>query len=396
MTWHAIRRLGSRQLALGSLVVAVAATPAVIWVTGQSGRAAAGSPVASAATIEDARRFDRDVRRSLSPMLMHVRALPTALARLAATPGGGADRDLGAQATRWADDSATARDLVGRLHPVDVPEAVEIQSLYVDGTMLYTEAARLAAQAALTPASRQDLARGGLRLLLLGDRAFDVGRRLLRRYSGAEPETWVLAAAVPDFAKEGLDPDQPGPPAAGRSGLEPTSTPTVPDDRWFSRSRSVLETARDVLDNHDGLYQGQGDPSGAAVADARQLEAASTRLAQPIPTSRQAAEGVVALRLALLTTGQSWRGHHNDPGVLSAARLRLIGERLWTAGANLLARSGIQVPAFPAATDAGIDPGILWAGGRFEGHPPALKPGGDPADGVPGGLPEPRLEGLGP
>jgi hypothetical protein len=369
----------------------------MIWMTGPSGRAMAGSSVASPSTIEDARQFDRDVRRSLSPMLMHVRALPKALARLATTPGGAADQDLGAQASRWADDTATSRDLVGRLQPLDVPEGSEIQSLYVNGTMLYAEGARLAAQAATTPASRQGLARGGLRLLLLGDRAFDVGRRLLRRYDGVEPETLVFAAPVPDFAKEGLDPDHPGPAADGRSGLEPTTTPTVPDDRWLSRNGTVLGAARDALDNDRGLYRGQGDPSGAAVADARQLEAASAGLAQPIPTSKEAAEGVVALRLALLTTGQSLRGLHNaDQGVLSAARLRLIGERLWTAGTTLLARSGIGVRAFPHTNDAGIDPGLLLAGGRFNGHPPALRPGGDPGDGVPGGLPEPGLEVLDP
>src|SRR5438067_1009561 len=68
---------------------------------------------AGSAPSEGASRLYADVRTSLVPLLNHVRSLQTTL-----VAGSGTDPPapgLAAQAGGWADDIATARDLVGRL-----------------------------------------------------------------------------------------------------------------------------------------------------------------------------------------------------------------------------------------------------------------------------------------
>ena len=381
--------VGRREMALGGILMVVFALTLVVGLTkGASSTTGAGGG--------DVARFDTQVRRSLSPLLVHVRALPQALKSLAGSTAGGVNTALAGETARWVDDDATARDLVRRLHPPAVADGAVIQNLYVVGAMFYTEAARAAGQAASSPAARQEVARSGLRLLLLGDRTFDVGRRLLLPYEvRGEGEHWVFPLAVPDFAKEGLDPDHPGPPADGRSGFEPAGIPSVADSQWMKREGPEVETALRVLGQVRSLfYTGPRDPATLDTADEGRhaLVSASTSLAQPVPSSQAAAEGVVALRLAMLTEVEAldalhWVGADQQ----EPARLRLIGEQMWTLGTGLMQGAGMPTDRIRSVTDPEADPGLLLAGGRFGGHPPALRPGQDVGAGIPSGLPNVNL-----
>jgi hypothetical protein len=205
-----------------------------------------------------------------------------------------------------------------------------------------------------------------------------------------------MPAEVPDFAKEGLDPDQPGPVTPGGSGFEAANVPVVPDSDWLTRNATKLVGARRVILEGHRLYEDGAPAAGTELADARGLEAESRTLAQPVPAGDNAAQGVVAFRLALLTEGESLRALTFGNGdALTASRLRMIGEEVWAAGAALLDRSDVGDVRARLAMNADLDPGLLLVGGRFNGHPPVLRPGEDPSTGVPGGLPDPHLPSLG-
>ncbi len=383
-----IRRSHRRHLVLDCLLVAAVVSLAVLWLTHQRGvavrRASSTHPVATTGVAESP--FDRDLRRSLSPMLTHVRQLPAVLKNLGNGTGKTSD-SLAALTAQWVESRATARDLVGRLAPPAGRLGPEIKELDVTATMLQLEAARAASQATKDATAAAETARSGSRLLLLGDRTFDLARRLSLPGDGASK--LVFPREAPDFAKEGLDPDHPAAAADGRSGFQ-SDGPTVPVKHWLGQHRDAVDEARRVMTATASAYGQDAIRPEPAVPAARRLEASAASLGDLLPAEGTAREGVTALRLGLLTTAESLRtlGGSGVDHLTSATRLRLIGERLWASGAKLLGHSGAAKTNQLRTASSGLDPELLLVGGVFGGHPPALQPDEDVGAGVPGGLPE--------
>jgi hypothetical protein len=121
---------------------------------------------------------------------------------------------------------------------------------------------------------------------------------------------------------------------------------------------------------------------------AARLDAAGAGLGEAVPEKPVGRQGDVALRLALLVQAESLRvaaSPAQDGAAPIARRLRLIGDQLWTLGAEMLRAAGAKLPE-DGIGDPGLDPGLLREGGLFKGNPPPLRPGDPPDKDVPGGL----------
>jgi hypothetical protein len=332
--------------------------------------------------------FYQQARSSLSPLIIHTLELPQALREIAFPKVAGAapSADLSATAGSWTDDFATARDLVGRL---SAPSQVcaQAQSLYESAAMLEVEAARVLVEAATSSDSRarQDAARAGYRYHLVSERLFDSAYRLLNQQGDLRDGKLYFPAAVPDFRAAGLDPDKPAKTLGPQAEIE-RPVPTVPAEQWFSPQNPVLAGALHVYAATAASY-GSAAPQQAATA--AKLTKLAAELGGSVPATTPAREGSVATRLSLVVLGESLRPQTgNGEAPRAAARLRMIAERLWSAG---LAAASEEIPASSQAAlspaKAALDEGLLRRGGLFNGSPPPLAPGQDPATGVPGGLP---------
>jgi hypothetical protein len=342
----------------------------------------------AAARNDDSIRFYGEVRGSLAPLLQHARILPKTLAELAKTP---AHAETAALAARWANDMATARDLVGRLRPPSEGEGVNLRNLYQTAVMLQLEAARTVplAVASSTQRGRETASRAGSRLFIIGDRTFDLSRRVLDSTGDILAPDMVLPAEVPDWGREGLDEDQLGLASPDRSGFSDDPVPI--DSAYAERHRGELVGAAAVLDSVRLLYRSGAD-SASAASSARQLQALAEQLGVSVPETKLGRAGIVAYRLALLVHAESLRAltlAGGSAAIVQAQRLRLIAERLWTTGRQLLRSAGVPSPVTVRAAD--LPASLLDDGGLFNGHPPPLRLGDGPDAGVPGGLPDVRL-----
>lgn len=326
--------------------------------------------------------FYQDVKASLAPLLIHIRHIPEVLHAHAAPTAPAPPLSMRDTGRSWADDVATARDLVARLSPPSDDAGALTLELYELAVLFYGESARVVED--LTVVSPQggvetaEFARSGLRLRLLGDRIFDQAKRVLGDPSGPEARRGrpqvaqsTLPDPVPDFAAEGIEPI--GNVTSGSEGAKTRRT-----DRWLAQIRDLLGATA-----HSFRADAVPPPSGTVAA----LET----LARSAPSP--STEGIVAARLSALSHAEALRrlkeaktvSPSTSPALERARRLRLISERLWSVAESLLRREGTGT-ADPLPS-SGIDRSLLYHGGAFDGHPPLLRPGDDPGTGLPGGLP---------
>lgn len=341
VTW---RRL-SLAVGCAALLASAVAIPAVTMAH-SDGATRSAQLTASGPVI---RAYYRAARTSLSPLIVHVRDIPTALASLASTTpvGGGA---VARTAPGWVEDCATARDLVGRVTSLPGPVGTQVTRLYQTAATLQAEAARAAVTAAdETSDQRMADARVGQHLYSLGDRLFDSAYRLLNSRGALSTMEMRFPAAVPDFT---------------------AATPTAATD---AASPSASHWS---ITNHQALY------TLMHLAHASDLDTAAITAAQhllnPDVSEPVAQEAVDDLRLAAVVWAQVGTDNERDQ------RVRLIGDRLWSGALDLLSAAGADVtglalPGRPAQS--------LFTGGLFDGHPPALRPGDPPDKDIPGGLP---------
>jgi hypothetical protein len=269
------------------------------------------------ASVADTRAYYQAARASLSPLIVHLRDIPDTLASLASDNGQGS-KAVATAAQSWANDCATARDLVGRLTPLPGPVGAQVARLYQTAAMLQGEAARTAAAAAGAPATQRVAdAEEGRQLYSLGDRLFDSAYRLLNSRGAMSQMEMRFPPALPDYGKA-----QDGTTSRALDGVA----------RWLTA--------------HDGQV---------------------------------AQEAVTDLRLAAAV----WSRTSTDPD--RNARVRLMGDRVWSGALDLLAAAGARVDPYELPTARPEQ--ALFTGGAFNGHPPALPPGDPPGKDVPGGLP---------
>ena len=274
--------------------------------------------------------YYQNVKAALSPLLIHVRDLPSALGPFTPSDPKVPDPSLTATGDKLAADFATARDLVAR---IPAPEPA-IGELYETAVALYVEAARTLA---ILPSAGPDVtetARQALRLRLIGDRIFDQAKRLLGDLRPPSirsklPDEIRLPDPMPDFAGEGIEPTNADGNAAQLDGL------TRPELRLPRHGEAQVSARLAVL----------------VAAESRR-----------VPTSGGAAEAL---------SGR-------------AVRLSAISQQLWDTARRLASREGHRLPPFPGQR---VDPAVLRTGGAFNGHPPAWHPGDDPGAGLPAGLP---------
>jgi hypothetical protein len=343
-------------LALGTLgaLTAAGVVAAQAW-SGNGARPSAASPAPPSATVTEAADLYRDARLSLSPLLVHLpqeQQLFTELLGGKPVVAGTAE-----MVTGWANDDATARDLVGRL---PAPAAIApARDLYRLGAALYAESARTVA-GAITAAAPAAEVRAARRLQLLGDAVFDAGHRLLlpRTETGALTVDRPAAAATPDFAAAGVAPPDGSSPALGGD-----------------RSTLLVDVTR-MMTQTSGWLTGGPTVSGGNGPMAATLRSAASVLAS---------DSDAALAVAALVDAEALRAPAPTDG---ARRLYLIAGELWAAGREIGGGPGSgPAAAPPALPSTGLDPGLLDAGGMFNGHPPALRPGDPPDKDVPGGFP---------
>ena len=191
---------------------------AVVAVGGGSEEPVPAAASRAGADFEQRVAYYADVEAALSPLLIHVRALPAALEYYRAPHQG--TPEIAARAHDLVEDLSTARDLVARLHAPD-PLVGTIHELAV---ISYVESAR-ALERLSTSGDPQAVARQGLRLLAMGDRLFDQAKRLLgdlrpQAVQRQEPDAYRgLPAPVPDWAASGLTPAPPPPDLDRVAGL---------------------------------------------------------------------------------------------------------------------------------------------------------------------------------
>lgn len=344
---------------------------------------------ADARFVAEAKSFYDQVRLSLSPLLGHVQRIKATL-RQALEENETPSASLADVVGPWAEDTATARDLVGRLIPPGRAEGVAVRDLYADSSMLYLESVRTLARTPRIPdaALRHETARSGLRIYDLADRVVDQAKRVLNLHGDLQLGEQTLPAEVPNFSAENLQPGAIGPAAPEGAGFADANEPRLRPGAWSARFAPALRGAMADLGQAAAAYRPAPPAPGALLALAGRLDAAGTEIGAAVPDSPAGREGLIALRLALLVESESLRvaaSPAQDGAPVIAARLRLIGERLWGVGSDLLAGTGAALPA-GGIGDAGLDPALLRDGGLFKGNPPPLRPG-EPADkDVPGGL----------
>lgn len=381
---------------VGFVLLAVTAGGLVAMLLSTEGDSrSTGVEAARIAQQRQATAFYSNVRRSLTPLLNDAPRLSALLDEIASgTEPRPAVSNL---AEQWADNFATARDLVGRLPPLGQRWAQAARALYHLGASVYVEAARgvpRIVEVASRPEQRREALKAARRLQLLGDRLFDAGSRLLRGEESTERSVEVselLPPPVPDFADEAL--------AAGEHAAGPTiPTATSPDQevtspsRWLKRHQSDIAGAVRKLSHPPDWWLQQHASSDVLGMEAQSLEEQVGLLGAPLPAGHTAQEGLHGLRLALLIGAESiralaWADDAGGPDLEASRRLWLLAERLWAVAGDLLVSAGVGTGSLYALTPSGLDPELLDPGGIFHGNPPPLRPGDDPGKDVPGGLP---------
>ena len=366
-SWASVRPSSKAAVIAASAVIALGAGGAVLTV--RDGASANGTP-RDTVTMP----FYADLKISLAPLLAHTVALPAALEQAQRQPVSG---EVAALAGGWADDAATARDLVGRLNPPPSPVGLPARRMCELGAALYVESARTLERLAGEDRdeARNEAATSGLRLRLLADRLFDAAKRLLNP-QWVSDTSLILPAEVPDFEQK-------------EPGLLDHDPDTVPTSRWALNHRSHLADALDVLEQ-TVPFSALADSPDRIPAWSETLRTVGRQLAGPVPATRTAREAGFLFRLALLTqvealTAAATPIGASDSTFAPAQRLRLIGDELWTLSEDLFETDGVRLEQQPLPA-AGIDPTILRRGGLFDGRPPPLAPGDRPDVGVPGGL----------
>jgi hypothetical protein len=319
-----------------------------------------GSIDASATTAEPSPEtlvYFSQLRRGLSPLLLHVRALPATITALERARGVATTSQLN-QAGYMAESFATARDLVGRLRvPPQAPQAVgELMQLscelYRRSALALVELRTVApGEAALVVVRRADA------LHVIGDRIIDQVRRVLavdRAGADAAHIEYRYAPPVPDVAE--------------------LTGSTAPLGVARGSVRSDLEDAAALLDR---LSSGLGRPT---ADDVRTLTNVAMRLQEHAAVGD---EPVVAARLAVLLGLLAADAATHGQGT-SVDVLLMLSNDLWQQGRALASPSRRPLPLLPRPR---IARSLVWTGGAFDGRPPPLKPGQDVGAGLPGGLP---------
>lgn len=359
------RRLVAIGLGVAVLASATVATAAVL---SSDGGTVDTSTLGSA---EQTRSYYATARASLSPLIVHVRELPAALAGLA--EGDAPAAGLRVRAMRWVEDCANARDLVGRIPVPPGPAGSHVGVLYQSAAMLHTEAARLAAAAA-GPGSvdrRRADAVLGQRLYVLGDRMFDSAYRLLNDGGVLTRSDLRFPGAVPDFS------------ASPTGTLAPPAIVPVgaPLGAWIETHRSDVQA----------LVAAMGrEPAGTGAAVAGDLTESQGRLGDPLQEIR-AQESVTGMRLAALVLAEASTRSSSSADV-TTDRLVLLAGRVWSSSAALFPDADLR-SVMTLSSVAAADERVLFTGGHFNGTPPPLGPSDEPGTGLPGGLPtlDPQL-----
>jgi hypothetical protein len=345
--------------------------------------------------------YYHDLELSLAPLLQHALNLRRTLVDLAgdSTSGSPVPRDV---AHTWIEDVATTRDLVGRLTPpkLDDADGGHVHLMYVAGTMLYLETARIADIALGTSdrAEAQQIGRAALRVWLIAERAFDQGRRLLNS-SGSlgNRHDFLTPKEVPDFTEEQIEPGATGPPSLGGSGYLDRDGAAIETQKWGRFYRKPLGDAADLLSGP----RVENPAGGEAKLDHEQLLRLASGLRRvsheltTYPSDGLAREGAVALRLALLTQAESLTLELQTDEKLQkeCQRLGLIGNAIFDVGRKILIGADAinEEQLGVRLTGAALKNRILYEGGLFNGNPPPIAPGESPAKDVPGGLGVPSL-----
>lgn len=300
-----------------------------------------------------------DLRDALSPLLLHVRALPATITALQER-----QTDQGLQPTQvaqlryMAEDFATARDLVGRV-PAPEQAPAPVSELMSIAAQLYRQSAlAITDLATASPAESEAVLGRAAALHQLGDRLIDQSRRVLQ-----------VDKAGPDEAEVEYRYADPVPTVAS------VTSRSVPE-HIVSGGASVVTQARQLLAaaTASGLRLDATRPDpDALLATAGYLEQKAELPGEDVITAR------MAILLAILADDTEAFG--DTP---QAEELRLIAHETWNAAGTM---PGELLADRDALSPARIARGSVWRGGVFNGTPPPIAPGAGPGSGLPGGLP---------
>jgi hypothetical protein len=352
-------RLGSPVAVI--LVATTSLVPPLAWAVDRKPAAVAAT---SAEPDIEARRasaaevtYFRDAGAALTPLLLHVKALPAVLRSVKST--GVVAPSQVSELRRMAEGFATARDLVGRL-PVPVDAPAPVGQLMQVACQLYREAALTGAD--VQPSSGAPAARSTAEqaeaLRLLGDRLIDQVRRLL-----------LIDKASADSAPMQLNYPAPVPPVADITSVavaEGSSGPTT-TQAALSAAWTVLETA--ATGNSGGPQQ----TARALISVASVLQSAHGGQDEDAVTAR------IAILLAVLAQRAEAESRSER-----AAELEMLWIDVWSQAARLKGPHAHTLQALPVAA---LSRAAVWTGGAFNGSPPAMDPRQGVGSGLPGGLP---------
>jgi hypothetical protein len=322
------RRRGWRIALDGALLTALPVL-AILGLSGSNGPRTEPASVTIAERDRDAARFYADLQAALGPFLRHAREIPVMLGAVVDDPV--PDRpDLAALAATWQGTIDEAKRNLDAASPRLGSDGRYVNDLVDSALTLYREAAATAERIGTGPADdRGPSARSALRMLTLGDRLFDAGRRVLYRGGALFPEAMGYPADVPDFPAEGLDPHAPGPRRPGGSGFGATTVPTVTPEEWV-RLRGTDMTAAATLLEHRSAAGALDEVS------ARHAGELSRQLAEPVPAGGLGRPAVAVVRLALLVGAEShWAG---------GSQLGTLAARLRGTASDMLAEDGVRLP----------------------------------------------------
>src|SRR5581483_4522402 len=195
---------------------------------------------------------------------------------------------------------------------------------------------------------RHETARSGLRIYDIADRVFDQAKRVLNLHGDLQLGEQTLPVEVPSFVAENLQPGATGPASPEGAGFADGTEPHLPPREWSAKFGPVLRQGMADQREAAATYGPTPLAAAAALALAARLDAATAELGTEAPDSPAGREGLVALRLAMLVESESLRvtaSPAQDGAPVMADRLRLIGERLWSVGSELLAGAGVTLPA---------------------------------------------------